>query len=881
MDALSRFVAKLRILFRRQQFHSELEEEMAFHREQAEKQLQAEGLSREDARYAAKRQFGNATRLKEESLDTVAFRFETAVQDLHYALRQLRSHPGFAATAILILALGIGASVAIFAFVDAALIKPLPYSNPTRLVDVTESVRMIPHACLSYLDYLDWKRLNTVFSSMDIYNGQGFMLSAPKGGELVRGVRVSAGFFRTLGITLALGRDFYPGEDVAGAPNTVILSYGAWQERFGGRKDIVGQSITLSGIPNTVVGVLPEEFQFAPVGRAEIWVTLHPTEGCDLERGCHPFFGIARLKDGVSIEAAAANMRVIAADLEKQYPDSNRGQGSSVKPLSEAIVGDIRPILLALLGGAGLLLLIASLNVSSLLLVRSESRRREIAVRRALGASPSRLIRQFVTEGLVLVLASSVLGLLSAAWAMQPLARLIPRDMLAGMPYLQGMGLHWHVLAFAGAVSLLEVFLFSMTPTVRLRSRDLREGLAEGGRGFSGTLWRRFGANLVIVELAIAMVLLVAAGLLGKSLYRLLHAEIGFQADHLATLDVAAPEISYTKDEQLVALGREVLRRVSSLPGVRSAAMTTQLPVSYNGNTTWIRIVGRPYNGEHNEVNQRSVSSGYFATLQTTLLRGRYFSDADDGSKPRVAVINETLARQYFPAEDPIGKKIGNTELSAKSIVEIIGVVKDIREGPLDSEIWPAVYYPFNQSTDSYFSLLVRTSQAEQSVLPALIATIHQIGPNLGTTGEATMMGKITNSPSAYLHRSSTWLVGGFAALALLLGVVGLYGVIAHSVGQRTREIGVRMALGAERKSIYQLVLKEAGWLVAAGVALGLVCSAAAGTVMRRLLFGTHAWDASTLGAVSAILAFCALLASFLPARRAASVNPVEALRSE
>jgi macrolide transport system ATP-binding/permease protein len=336
------------------------------------------------------------------------------------------------------------------------------------------------------------------------------------------------------------------------------------------------------------------------------------------------------------------------------------------------------------LGGAGLLLLIASLNVSSLLLVRSESRKREIAVRRALGASPSRLIRQFITEGLVLVVAGSTLGLLAAGWAMRLLARLIPTDMLAGMPYLQGLGLNWHVLAFAGAVSLLAVVLFSVTPSVRLRSKDLREGLAEGGRGFSGTMWRRFGSNLVVVELAIAMVLLVGAGLLGKSLYRLLHAEIGFQPDHLATLDVAAPDVSYPKDEQLVALGRQVLSRVTSLPGVISAGMTTQLPVSYNGNTTWIRIAGRPYHGEHNEVNQRNVSAGYFPTLQATLLRGRYFNDAEDVSKPGVVLINGRLARQYFSGEDPIGKKIGDMELSAKSVVEIIGVVKDVREGPLD-----------------------------------------------------------------------------------------------------------------------------------------------------------------------------------------------------
>jgi predicted permease len=377
------------------------------------------------------------------------------------------------------------------------------------------------------------------------------------------------------------------------------------------------------------------------------------------------------------------------------------------------------------------------------------------------------------------------------------------------------------------------------------------------------------------------MVLLVGAGLLGKSLNRLLRVDLQFQPDHLATIEVAVPKLSYRTDEQQVTIARQIVSRVSSLPGVKSAAITMQPPVRSNGNTDWIRFVGRPYDGKHNEVNQRDVSAGYFATLQAKLLQGRYFTDAEDASKPGVVIINQALARQYFPGEDPLGKKIGDTELSPKSIREIIGVVADIKEGSLDSEIWPAVYYPFNQSPDTYFTLMVRTSQAEESVLPLLGAAIHQIDPGLGTKGEATMNQRINDSPSAYLHRSSAWLVGGFAGLALLLGVVGLYGVIAYSVSQRTREIGVRMALGAERSSVYQLVLKEAGGLTALGIALGLLCSVLAGTLMRKLLFGTHPWDLLTLLAVSGILGISAMLASFLPARRAASVNPVEALRTE
>jgi predicted permease len=449
------------------------------------------------------------------------------------------------------------------------------------------------------------------------------------------------------------------------------------------------------------------------------------------------------------------------------------------------------------------------------------------------------------------------------------------------MPYLRGIGLNSHVVEFAVAISLLAAALFAVTPVLRLPLAQIREGLTDGGRASAGTFWRRFGANLVVLELAVAVVLLVGAGLLGRSFYKLLHVELGFQPDHLATVQVVLPQTGYAKDPQLVAVSKQILARVSSLPGVKSAALTTMLPVSGNGNTNWIRFVGKPYNGEHNEVNQREVSSDYFKTLQAKLVAGRFFTEDDDASKPLVTMINKALARQYFPGEDPVGKKFGDGDLSPKSIREIVGVVDDVKEGSLDSEIWPAEYDPINQNAENYISLVVRTSQDEKLVLPSLVGAIHEIDPGIGAINEITMMQRINESQTAYLHRSSAWLVGGFAAMALLLGVVGLYGVIAYSVSQRTREIGVRMALGAQQSSVYRMILKEAGWLTGFGIVAGLMCSIAVATLMQKVLFGVRSWDISTLAAVALLLGVSALLASYFPARRAALVNPVEALRAE
>jgi predicted permease len=881
MQPVTRFLKKLAILFGRNRFHGELDEEMAFHQELTEKGFRDGGMTREDARYAAMRQFGNSTQLKEKSYEVIGFSFETVFQDLRFALRQLRRNPGFAVTAILVLALGIGASVAIFAFVDAALIKPLPYRDPSRIVHVTEKDPAAAHVNISYLDYVDWKKLNTVLSDFDVFGSGSDLLSTPSGSEPVRDKRVSAGFFRTLGVTPVLGRDFQQGEDTAGAPGFVMLSYGAWRRRFGGKKDVIGQSVVLNGVSHTVIGVLPEHFQFALAGNAEFWTALQPVEECEKKRDCHNLYGVGRLKDGVTVQAAQTNLQGIARQLEIQYPETNSQRGASVMPLSEMVVGDTRPILLVLLAGAGLLLLIACVNVSSLLLVRSESRKREIAVRGALGASRNRLTGQFAVEGLVLVAAGGSVGLVFASGAMRILSRLISKSMLANMPYFQGLGLNPHVLVFAGIFALLASILFSAAPILHLSRAGMRDGLTEGGRTSAGTLWRRMGANLVVIELATAMTLLSGAGLLGKSLYRLMHVDLGFQADHLATVRVGLHGAKFSADDQVVAFAQRVMERVQSLPGVQSAAMTSVLPVTCDCNSDWVRITGRPYNGIHITANERRVSAGYFTTLRARLFSGRYFTDAEDASKPKVMIINHTFAQKFFPGEDPVGKMIGDPELRPESMKRVIGVVEDFKDGSLEDRQLATVYYPFNQNATSDFSLVVRTSQDEQTILPALAATIHQLSGDVGVEDGSTMTENIDDSQTAYLHRSTAYLIGGFAGLALVLGAVGLYGVIAYSVSQRTREIGVRMALGARRSSVYQLVLSEAGKLIGMGLVIGLASSVAAAMLMRKLLFGVEAWDAGTLIGVAVVLGCSAMLASYFPARRAASVNPTEALRAE
>jgi macrolide transport system ATP-binding/permease protein len=854
---------RLRSLFHRRQVEQELDEELRYH------------LEREAAERGVLVTAGLAQR-KEECREARGLSLlETTLQDVRYAFRQIRKNPAFGFTAVFVLGLGIAAAATVLAFVDAALIRPLPYRDQSRLIGVYESSPTYPRSIVSYFDFKDWQRMNSAFSSLDAYALNGnFTLTASTGLEQVSGTRVSAGFFRTLGVTPMLGRDFLPAEDSDSAAQTVLITYAAWQKRFGGRRDVLGQVLILNGSPTTIVGVLPRDFQFA-LYPGDFYGNLRGTGGCERARGCRNLTPVGRLKDGVSLDRATAQIRAIAMRLKRQFPADNSDiDNVRLIPLRELIVGDVRPILLVLLAGAILLLLIACANVSTLLLARSDRRGGEFALRRALGAPPSRLFRQFLVEGVVLAGAGGSLGILAAHWGIRLLLTLVPPEQLDTMPFLQRLAVSPLTTAAVAILATLAAAMFALIPG----STSVTSEMA--ARGSTGTSWRRLGSRLVVLEVAIAMVLMVGAALLGQSLYRLLHLDLGFNPDRLALAGTMWRPEDYTTDAKQVALFREMERRIAAVPGVKSVGLCVPPPVDSDWATGSFHIVGQPNRGETNEVYQRPVSAAFFATIEARLLLGRTFRDDEDASMPLVAVVNQALVRRYFGGAQAVGRSI-YYDWDPKHPMQIVGVVADIKEGPLQGANSPAVYRPIYQQPTSWPTVLIRTREAESAVLPRVVTAIHQIDPLIAVSGEESMTDRIDRSPTAYLHRSAAYVVGAFAAVALLLSVVGLYGVVAYAVSQRTREIGLRMALGAGTSSVQRLILTEAGRLAALGLAFGLAGSLAGATLLRNLLFGVSASDVPTLIGVAAVLGSSTILASFIPARRAASLNPVDALRSE
>ncbi len=862
---------------------SETAEELQYDLEMRIEDGQRRGLTYTEARRQALIQLGGI----EQTMQSVRDRrtlpaVEAILQDLRFALRQLRTRAGFTITAVLTLALGFGASVALFAFADAALIRPLPYTDPNRLAWVTELVDRMGPTNLSWQDYQDWKQMSRSFESFAVWRYAGYILKTPDSSNAVAAMRITANFLPTLGLRPQLGRNIQDFDNLPNASKVAMISDPLWHQQFGADPNLVGRIINLDGNSYTVIGVLPRNFEFAPRGKVDLVSALQALpDTCESRRGCHSLVGVARLKPGVSIEQADAEMKRIAAILTQRYPDTNTGQGGVAKPLIEQAIGKVRPVLYTLLGGALLLCAIACINVASLLVARSESRTREFALRAALGASRNRLLRQFTVEAAVLVLLGTLGGMLCAHGAIRLLLTLVPQKMQSSMPFFAVVGWSRHVMLFALAQACVAAVIFATVPALRISRTRLRAGLNEGNAGSGSLGWRRIGSMLVMAEVATAVVLLVGAGLLSQSLMNLLRVDLAFDPSHLATLAVAAPVTQFKTDAEQLAIERALVDRLRTIPGVTSVGFGQELPATNNGDTVWVRFVGRPYDGHHIEVDERSASPTYFQTLGTRLLRGRFFTEDDIKGKQKVVIVNKRFADSYFPGEDAIGKQFGNTELKPDSIRTIVGVIDNLHEGALDDELWPAIYYPSYQEIDNAMALVVRVNGDEHAMLPTLASTIRAFNPALDTYDEAAMTDRIHDSQSAAIHRGAAWLAGAFAALALLLCVIGLYGVVSYSVSLRSREIGVRMALGAQRSSIYRLVLGEAAQLSGIGLALGIVLAILVATLLRSMLFHVSAWDGPTLCVAALLLAGCSLLAALVPAHAAATCDPNRALHAE
>jgi predicted permease len=803
-------------------------------------------------------------------------------QDIQYGARVLLRSPGFTIVAALVLTLAIGANVTIFTFIDAALLRPLPYRDPGQLVKIWDSRQSEVYSRFeaSYPDYLDWKQQNEAFTSLAAYSGGGNgILAGRDRPEMVPVGRVSDNFFQTLGVSPILGRVFQNGEDLASSPRYAILSYGFWQRRFGGRRDILGQSLTLNGMPRTIVGVLPKNFHFAPQGDEDLYVTLHATGGMQTRRNLHWLHPLGRLKPGITLDQAQVTMNVLAANLEKQYPDSNKELRTVVVPLSELITGQIKPILIVLLAAVGLLLLIACANIANLLLARSATRAKEFAIRSALGARRWRVIRQLIIEGTLLASAGTAAGIVFAIIATRWMIRTLPRQMLQSTPYLRDASVEPRILLFAAGLGLLTGLLFSLPPALGLSS-PINNALKEGGQLSVAGSWRRVGSILVVAEVAISVVLLAGSGLLLKSLYRLLNVDTGFNVSRLTTFYVFSDNRRYDEDQQAIVLHDKLMDALRAVPGV-SAVGSTSTPPIVGGNTSLFRVVGAPLTPLPYEANSRDIDPGYFPTLQATLKAGRYFDESDKASAPKVVIINETLAKIAFGAQDPVGKQIVFTYNAQEKPRQVVGVVSDVHEGELNIEDKPAIYTPYAQGPDSNFAVVVRSDADQVTLGPELENAVHQVDPGIVLFQMQTMEDLIAQSPVAVMHRYPARLVSIFALSALLLGIVGLYGVVSYSVSQRTREIGVRMALGAPRDNVLWLVLGNGARLAAIGIAAGLAGAMLAGYFLRSVLFGVKPWDISTLVVVAVILSAISLLANYVPAYRASRLDPMRALHYE
>jgi predicted permease len=856
----------------------ELAEEIGSHLEMQIEENLRRGMSREEARLAALRQFGGVEQMKEVYRDRRGLPVvETTFQDLRYGLRMLGKNPGFTLIAVLTLALGIGANTAIFSIVNAVLLRPFPYQAPERLVSVQERYSAPRGITVSYPNFVDWRAQNTAFTSIAAVRGnESFNFTGMSEPERLQGRLVSAEFFSTLGIKPLLGRDFLAEDDRSGATPAVILSYGFWQRRFGNDPGIIGKPLTLNNQSFTVIGIAPQGFQYG--AEADVTVPIGLSTERFRIRGADPGISVvARLKPNLSQEQATTELNLIAERLEQQYPESNKGRRVLLTGLHESFVGNVRQPLLILLGAVCLVLLIACANVANLLLVRSSTRRREMAVRVALGADRWRIIRQLLTESLLLAALGALLGILLAFWGTSFIASQLPD----GIPRLQEAQVDAPVLVFTLAVSLLTGLLFGLAPALQASRPNLTEGLKEGERGSSGRR-QRLRSVLVVGEVALTLALLVGAGLLLQSFRRVLEVDPGFKAQNLLTMQIS---VNNPDGQQVANFFEQLQQNVGNLPGVKSVAVSNGLPFGTANHPAFI-IEGRPDQENKPSGIRYTVSPAYFQTMGIELLKGRVFTVEDTRDSQQVIVIDEVLARQYFPDEDPIGKRLKHGPTTPS--LEIVGVVRHVEPNSLDAQgSAPAQFYTnFNQtplqslpSSVRRINLLTRTEIEPLSLASAVRGQITALNKDQAVFNVRTMEQAVAQSVAP--RRFSMLLLTVFAVVALALSSVGLYGMMSYSVAQRAHEIGIRMALGAQRRDVLALVVTQGMRLTLLGVTIGLLASLALTQLMKTLLFGVSATDPMTFVLIPLLLAVVALLACYIPARRATKVDPLIALRHE
>jgi predicted permease len=864
----------------------ELDQDIRDHIEMEAQDNIARGMSPEEARYAALRKFGNVTRVTEETRAVWSFIWiEQLIQDLCYGARALWKNPGFAIVAVLTLALGVGASTAVFSVVQGVVLAPLPYPEPDRLVMVSESRPTLKQLDISYPDFLDWQINAGSFEQMAALTWRNYDLTSPGTPQHLEGMEISSGFFATLGVKVAMGHDFPPpGDRPHGAP-TLIISNRLWRDRFASSSQALGKSILLDGADFTIIGVLPRGFRF--IRDADVYTSLGQGEPLLYnDRTVHGIAGIARLKPGVSIGQAGAELSAVQANLDRLYPAADRNLGTNIVPLKQEIVGDVSGTLFLLLGAVGIVLLIACANVANLLLARSAARTREFAIRTALGASRARMVRQLLTESMLLAMTGGILGLIVAKLGVSLILATFPES----LPRTDTVGVNLPVLFFAFGISLMVGIAFGLAPALKSSRADMRGSLKLGDRG-STRAHPRSQSALVIIQMALTLVLLVGAGLLLRTIRDLWNVNPGFNTQHVIAFKVGlSPSMTNTAANIRDAY-RQLLDRIRQVPGVQAADFTNIVPLSEqdNGGPFWIGAQESTSMQDAPHALYFETGPDYLQTMEIPLLRGRFVTPADTSQSEPVVVIDSVLAHTYFADKDPVGQAI---TVAHWRTARVIGVVGHVRHWGLDD---PGTYNPsqiyisFYQLSDQWIpafarnlSIAVRTPLDVATIMPALKSVVYGTGSDQPVYNVRTMEQIVSESMSS--QRLPMILLGAFAALALILASVGIYGVISYSVTQRVQEIGVRMALGAEKRQIIQMVIGQGLRIAITGLTIG----AAAALILTRLLssfsrllYGVGASDPVTFAAVSLVLAAVAILACYIPARRASRVDPMVALRYE